>query len=201
MLMMNRNTMVGALLALALALPLVVQAGQALWGEARDDERTFLADLSQVEHGSYEVQFIVVPGPDGEPVPLAIREHDLFAPGQKKVQYMDEDGNVREEPLLVWTYKGRVVGDDDSHVALTFDTAGFRGAIRTGDLRITFQPAAPDTPMGEDRQAWTVARYVGDAIAFGPPPCDADGIYDIPDDTECKAYRDVPLPPDGHEHH
>lgn len=201
--MKRRNTIAASLLAMLLAVPLMIHANEEMRG-AREDERRFLADLSQVQHGTYEVQYIVVPGPEG-PVSLAIQEHDLFAPGQKKVQYMDESGDIREEDLLVWTYKGRVIGDDDSHVALTFDVAGVRGAIRTGDLRITFQPASPNTPMGEDLHAPTVARYSGeqaDAAAWGLPPCDAVGIYTVPDDLGCDEQPDVALPATGlDEHH
>lgn len=150
-------------LTTAMALP-VVQGhdSEVLAGPESMNLQQFTADLSRITHGSYEVQHILVPSPDGALL-LAILEYDLFAPGEKKVQYgPSEDNILYEEELLVWTYQGKVVGDENSNVALTFDIAGIYGTVRTGALRITFEPEFPAMPMGTDLQSSTLARFNGE---------------------------------------
>lgn len=154
-----------------------------------DSATWFDAHLGDVTHGSYQQQALLLPGPGDSVIPVLVREYDLFKEGEKKVQYVDGEGNLLwEEPLLVWTYNGHVLGDEQSHVSLTFDTAGFMGSVSSDGFRATYRMLAPNTPMGEDQVSPMLARFYGDAPPqwVGVPiPCVIRGVVESPVIQNC----------------
>lgn len=118
------------------------------------------ADLTALTHGSGEAFRLVAPVTDAFLVTMVLTERDIFAPGEKKLVYLDDAENiVREEPLEVYTYHGYAEGFANSRAAVTFDSTGFLGVLQIGDLRVDYQPHAENQVVTNPSGVPMVASY------------------------------------------
>jgi hypothetical protein len=73
---------------------------------------------------------------------LELTEHEIFAPGEKRIEYWDEEGNVLyEEPIVARTFAGRVAATRE-FAAITIAPEGIYGVIAYNTTSYSLQPLA-----------------------------------------------------------
>lgn len=94
---------------------------------------------------------------------LRLQERSIFAPGEKKVQYFDEQGTlIREEPILARTFLGRVV-ETSERAEVTLAPEGIYGAVWHHGVEYSLQPLSWENGL-------VLQEVVHDAVAFEAPP-------------------------------